>query len=132
PLEEQERILAVQESCRSAKLPDHEPSNPDRRTAMVRKQAAEAPERQTESRMRSVSVEREAVKKNTDPYLLQQYTDSDGQMICQVCKATLPFKLTNGTYYFEAVEFLPELRKRHYQNYLVLCPNHRAMFQHAN
>lgn len=39
-------------------------------------------------------------------------------MICQVC--------------FEAVEFLPELRKRHYQNYLALCPNHVAMYQHAN
>jgi hypothetical protein len=34
--------------------------------------------------------------------------------------------------YFEKVEFLPKLKKRHYQNYLALCPNHAAMFQHAN
>ena len=53
-------------------------------------------------------------------------------MICQVCKAPLPFKLDDGSDYFEKVEFLTDLRKRHYQNYLALCPNHAAMFQHAN
>lgn len=53
-------------------------------------------------------------------------------MICQVCKTVLPFKLDDGTEYFEKVEFLPELRLRHYQNYLALCPNHAAMFQYAN
>lgn len=44
----------------------------------------------------------------------------------------LPFKLSDGNYYFEAVEFLPGLKKRHYQNYLTLCPNHAAMFKYAN
>ena len=39
---------------------------------------------------------------------------------------------TLGNHYFEAVEFLPVLKKRHYQNYLALCPNHAAMFKHAN
>jgi inorganic pyrophosphatase/exopolyphosphatase len=29
-------------------------------------------------------------------------------------------------------EFLSDLKKRHYQNYLALCPNHAAMFQHTN
>jgi hypothetical protein len=44
----------------------------------------------------------------------------------------MPFKLDDGTDYFEKVEFLPELKKRHYQNYLALCPNHAAMFKEAN
>src|SRR5262245_533533 len=44
----------------------------------------------------------------------------------------MPFKLDDGTDYFEKVEFLPELRKRHYKNYLALCPNHAAMFKEAN
>jgi hypothetical protein len=44
----------------------------------------------------------------------------------------LPFKLDDGTDFFEVVEFLPELRKRHFQNYLALCPNHSAMYRHAN
>lgn len=53
-------------------------------------------------------------------------------MICQICKSVLPFKLDNGSFYFEKVEFLTELTKRYHQNYLALCPNHAAMFQHAN
>ena len=53
-------------------------------------------------------------------------------MICQVCKTRLPFKLDDGSDYFETVEFLSQLTKHHYQNYLALCPNHAAMFQYAN
>ncbi len=82
--------------------------------------------------MRSVSVGRDEVKQEAAQYLRQQYTNADGEMICQVCKAPLPFKLDDGSDYFEKVELLPELKKRHYQNYLALCPNHAAMFQHAN
>ena len=72
------------------------------------------------------------VKEEAAQYLLQQYTNSDGDMICQVCKSPVPFKLDDGRHYFEKVEFLSELRRWHYQNYVALCPNHAAMFQHAN
>jgi hypothetical protein len=44
----------------------------------------------------------------------------------------MPFKLDDGSAYFERVEFLSGLKKRHLQNYLALCPNHAAMFRHAN
>jgi len=53
-------------------------------------------------------------------------------MFCQICKLPLPFKLGDGLYHFEKVEFLPELKQHHYQNYLALCPNHSAMFKLAN
>ena len=53
-------------------------------------------------------------------------------MICQVCKASLPFKLDDGSDYFQKVELLPDLKKRHCRNYLALCPNHAAMFQYTN
>ena len=91
-----------------------------------------AHERTTEKRVRSVFVSREYVKQKTDPYLRQLYTQSDGRMICQICKSVLPFKFANGLYYFEAVEFLEKLNKRYYQNYIALCPNHAAMFKYAN
>ena len=131
PPDQQERILSDLEDRRDIELPEHEPSNPERRAQRVGEQALDAPERLTEERKRSVSVGREAVKEVVAQYLRQQYT-TDGEMICQVCKAPMPFKLDNGSDYFEKVEFLPELSKRHYQNYLALCPNHAAMFQHAN
>lgn len=131
PLEEQERILTSLEERATSDLPEHEPANPERRAERVGEQAADAPERRTEERTRSVSVGLESVKEEAGQYLRLLYTDADGEMICQVCKKPLPFKLDDGNYYFERVELL-NLRKRHYQNYLALCPNHAAMFQHAN
>ena len=113
-------------------LPDDSPRNPEHRAERVEQQATEAPGRETEKRQRSVSVGREDVKQEAAEYLSQQYTNNDGEMICQICKGPLPFKLDDGSYYFEKVEFLNDLEKRHYQNYLALCPNHSAMFQHTN
>lgn len=129
--EEQDRILTERERVQNAELPDQKPSDLELRMDRVAALAAVAPERTTEQRTRSVSVGREEVKAETEPYLRQQYTGEDG-MICQVCKSKLPFKLDDGSDFFEKVEFLPELTRRHYQNYLALCPNHAAMFRHAN
>jgi hypothetical protein len=132
PAEEQERILADHERSEASELPEQEPANPERRAERVGAQAADAPERRTEPRTRSVSIGREEVKQETAQYLRDQYTNGNGDMICQICRGSLSFKLDDGSDYFEKVEFLPELKKRHYQNYLALCPNHAAMFQHAN
>jgi hypothetical protein len=133
PAGEQERLLGEAHAARdAAETPENEPQNPERRSERVREQAADAPERTTEKRERSVSVGREDVKQEAAEYLRTQYTTSDSKMFCQICRAPLPFKLDDGNYYFERVEFLRDLRRRHYQNYLALCPNHAAMFQYAN
>jgi hypothetical protein len=132
PPEEQRRFREDYERIQQIELPEHTSSHPELRAERVEKQAADAPGKITEKRVRSVSVGREAVKQETEPYLKKQYTNQDEEMFCQICKAPLPFKLADGSYYFEMVEFLPELRNRHYQNYLALCPNHAAMYQHVN
>lgn len=129
---ERQRFKAEYQSRLATDLPDQEPANREQRNHKVGEQAADAPERLTEKRPRSVSIGREDVKKEAEPYLLQQYKNGDEPMICQVCKMPMPFKLEDGSDYFETVEFLQELKKRHYQNYLALCPNHSAMFQLAN
>jgi len=131
PVEEQERILAEMEHRRHFELPEHEPSNPERRAQRVGEHAQNAPEREFEKRLRSVAVGKEAVKEEAAEYLRHQYTNSDDEMICQVCKTALPFKL-DDSYYFEKIEFLPDVDNRHYQNYLALCPNHAAMYELAN
>ena len=114
-------------------LPTREPGNRERRAESVREKARKAPERITEKRPRTVSINRDTIKREqTDPYLRNLYTNADGITICQVCKDRLPFKLADGSYFFESVEFLPDLERHHYQNYLALCPNHAAMFMHAN
>jgi hypothetical protein len=123
--------LAERESS-PTELPAHEPSNPERRARRVADNAANAQERRTEERTRSVAVGLEDIKQQAAEYLSHQYTNSDGDIVCQICKAPMPFKLDDGSDYFEKVEFIPELKHRHHQNYLALCPNHAAMFQYVN
>jgi hypothetical protein len=77
-----------------------------------------------------------AVKELTEPYLRQEYTNENGQMICQICQKELPFRISKPSlgkvHFFEATEFLKDLSGHHIVNYLALCPNHGAMFVHAN
>jgi len=132
PLAEQEHILAEFQKRLRSPLPQNEPKNPERRAEKLAHQAHEAPERIVEKKMRSVSVGREDVKQETEQYLVQQYTNELSELFCQICQAPMPFKLDDGGYFIEKVEFLAELKRRHLRNYLCLCPNHSAMFQHAN
>lgn len=132
PTEEQERILSEHESKPAPDFPEKETKQPERRNEKVGQQATEAPERLVEERLRSVTVNREKVKQEAEQYLRGQYTTDDGIMFCQICQKPLPFKLDDGLFHFEKVEFLPELKQHHYQNYLALCPNHSAMFKLAN
>ncbi len=127
------RRKMLEEYTKNGELPTSKPRNPDRRAENIRKKARSAPERTTKISRRSISGNRDVTKKEkTDPYLRELYTNVNGITFCQACRDGLPFRLGNGNYYFEAVEFLPELKKHHYQNYLALCPNHAAMFMHAN
>ena len=116
---------------RSIELPENEPANPERRSARVFTDALTAPERRTEQKMRAVSIGRDAVKAEAEPYLKHQYARGD-EVFCQVCDEPLPFKLDNGEFYMEKTELIEGLQRRHYQNYLCLCPNHAAMWKHAN
>ena len=131
PLAEQEKILAELESRNKPAIPDRPLANPERRAQHVREQALNAPDKQSEIRERSVSIGREDVKAQADTYLREHYRNAEGEVTCQICKGPLPFKI-DGSEYFEVVEFLPELTKRHPQNYLALCPNHSAMFRLVN
>lgn len=132
PKEEQERFFSERENAAKAAVPDRDPANPQRRAQNVAKQAEDAPDKESETRPRSVSIGREEVKAEAEQYLRQHYRNADGEMTCQICKGPLPFKLDDGSEFFEIVEFLPGLRKRHFQNYLALCPNHSAMYRHTN
>lgn len=132
PEEEQERFFAEREAAAKSAIPDRDPANPQRRARNVAEQAENAPDKESEIRSRSVSLGREEVKAEAEQYLRQHYRNEDGEMTCQICKGPLPFKLDDGSEFFETVEFLPGLKKRHAQNYLALCPNHSAMYRHAN
>lgn len=132
PEEEQERFFAEREAAAKSAIPDRDPANPQRRARNVTEQAHNAPDKESEIRSRSVSIGRDEVKTEAEQYLRQHYRNEDGEMTCQICRGPLPFKLDDGSEFFETVEFLPGLSKRHFQNYLALCPNHSAMYRHAH
>lgn len=131
PADELNRFHAEWEHRKNFQLPENEPKNPERRALKVSAQAADAPGKVSEHRTRSVSIGIRAVKQEAEQYLRQQYTNPDGDMICQICSEPLPFRLPDGRHYVENVEFFEDAEKRHFQNYLALCPNHAAMYQHA-
>ncbi|ELF6478975.1 hypothetical protein RAX56_002038 [Vibrio fluvialis] len=64
-------------------------------------------------------------------FLVEQYTNDAKELCCQICESALPFKLQSGEYYFEEIRAY-KLIEQSVFSYLVLCPNHRAMYQFAN
>lgn len=134
PKVERERILANARQVKSdpLELPERPVRNADLRTERVGDQAKATPEKSSVIKPRSVQQGVEAAKLEAKLYLADQYTNTNGQMICQACKGELPFKLPNGAYYFEAVEIVPGARKRFREGFLALCPNHAAAYQYAN
>ena len=81
----------------------------------------------TEERSRTIRITLD--KKTVKDYLRPLNTNKNGQIVCQMCDENMPFKV-DGKDYFEAVEFV-DRSKEHVANYLALCPNCAAEFQHA-
>lgn len=134
PKDEQERILAEakQRRVEPIELPQRPVRNPELRRERVGADVQATPEKTAAARERSVQIGVNEAKVEAKAYLRDQYTNTNGQMICQACKDELPFKLATGAYYFEAVELIENSQKRYRATYLALCPNHAAAFQYAN
>lgn len=129
-----ERLLAGAEQGKagSVELPDRPIRNADVRSDRVRDQAKATLEKSSVIKPRSVQLGIEDAKVEAKLYLADQYTNTSGQMICQACKGEMPFKLPNGSYYFEAVEIIHSGSKRFREGFLALCPNHAAAYKYAN
>jgi len=101
----------------------------ERRRERIVEQLADVPEKEYEERERSVRTTRGAI----DPslWLREQYTNEDSQIVCQICKKTMPFKKRDGKYYFEAVEVLSKdhFPVEHEAQFLALCPLCAAMYK---
>lgn len=134
PKDEQMRVLdrAREASDEQVELPERPVRNADLRAARVGEQARLTPAKEAEIRARSVQLGADAAKVASKQYLEDQYRDRRGELICQVCKNKMPFKLPTGAFYFEAVEIVAHAEKRYREAYLALCPNHAAAYRHAN
>lgn len=134
PQDEQVRLLDHVRGMdeEPVELPERPVRNADLRTTRVGEQARLTPAKEAEVRARSVQLGLEAARIASKQYLEDQYKDRRGELICQICKDKMPFRLPSGAFYFEAGEVLADMRKRFRETHLALCPNHAAAYRHAN
>ena len=122
-------FLARREENQNPAFPKGTAINPERRQKKVTEQYEAAPEKKYEPRERSVRTSKNEIDPHT--YLKNQYTNGDGQLICQICKREMPFRRHDGEYYFEAVEALSRgyFHKEHEAQFVALCPLCSAMYK---
>lgn len=77
------------------------------------------------------ALENEKVYVSSREFLVEQYVNDAKELCCQICQSALPFKLGTGEYYFEEISVHSHAKKSSFSD-LLFCPNHRAMYQHAN
>lgn len=121
-------------------FPTSSVKNPELRKKRVVEQVRNAPEKVYERRERRERVSKDEMGAHRTS-LQEWYTNESGEMICQICKEEMPFKKTDGEYYFTAVEALttrfkddefPEnhLPKEYEAQYLALCPGCGARYDY--
>ena len=93
--------------------------------------AASAPDFTTSIRERSVVDGQTQASAASRAYLRAQYTTVAGDMYCQACRKRLPFKMKDGSWYFEAVRLVNARKHVHTANALALCPLCAALYKYA-
>lgn len=102
-------------------FPVNSVSNPERRERYVLVDLENAPNQEYIKKVRSVRTTKGAIDPKT--WLMEQYTNDEGQMVCQICQEEMLFKHRGGNYYFDAVEMLKNyFTKEHVAQFLALCP----------
>ena len=114
--------------------------NPELRKKRVSEQLENAPAKTYEERPQRKRVSKDEMEDHRT-LLREWYTNESGEMICQICQEEMPFKKTDGAYYFEAIEALTvrfkddELPENHFPKeyeaqYLALCPECAARYDY--
>ena len=112
-----------------SQFPQRSSADSERRTSRVAAEYENAPDKEYETRDRSVRTSRVEIDRET--FLRNCYTNNDEFMICQICEKEMPFKKRDGEYYFEAVEALSKsyFPKEQEAQFLALCPLCAAMYK---
>lgn len=105
--------------------------DPERRRKNVLANIADAPSRESIQRERAIQKGIPEITAQAKAYLRAKYKNEEGQLVCQCCHMGMPFKLSSGEHYFEAVQCTGDKEVRHFQNRLALCPTCAAMYQYA-
>ncbi|PXF60164.1 MAG: hypothetical protein C4B58_01345 [Deltaproteobacteria bacterium] len=115
-------LLLQKQDRKQPEFPQGSSADPERRQERLAQQINEAPEKKYGRRNRSVRTTKETI--DSDLWLRNKYTNSAGQMICQICKKEMPFRKRDSEYYFDAVEALSRdhFTREHEAQFLALCP----------
>ncbi|MEW6087872.1 MAG: hypothetical protein AB1498_06160 [bacterium] len=121
------RELMARQS-KKPEFPDEPVSYSSRREGKVTEEIEGATVKSYGPKVRSVRTSENSIDPVT--WLRNQYTNSNEEMICQICKDAMPFKKRDGQYYFEKVEILSRdhFTKEHVAQWLALCPECAARY----
>ncbi|MGE0082799.1 MAG: sacsin N-terminal ATP-binding-like domain-containing protein [Desulfococcaceae bacterium] len=126
PLEKLEELAT---SLKRPSFPEKSVSNPERRSRKVEEYVQSAIPKESEIRKRAVRISEHEAKELAKTSLRILYTNDNDQMICQICKQEMPFKYSNGDYYFETVQCIRNVGYEYDVNYLALCPTCSAKYR---
>jgi hypothetical protein len=112
-------------------FPERESSNPERRAVRMAERTRAAPNKSYEVHDRSVRISDREARRQARPYLADLYTNLANEMICQACHQEMPFRLADGSPYFEAPELLADASSELVENHLALCPTCSAKWRFA-
>lgn len=121
----------LREHVAKSRFPDGPSEDPVRRAAVAAIDAVSAPEYSTSIRERSVVDGQAQASAESRSYLRAQYTTSAGEMHCQACRKPLPFRMRDGSWYFEAVRLVNARKQVHTANAIALCPLCAALYKYA-
>jgi hypothetical protein len=121
----------LREHAARSQFPGGPSEDPSRRAAVAALDAASASEYSTSIRERSVVDGQSQASAESKAYLRAQYTTSAGDMHCQACRKPLPFKMKDGSWYFEAVKLVNARKQVHTANAIALCPLCAALYKYA-
>ena len=87
------------ENEKKPEFPESEVPDPESRAEKVADCLDDNPKKTYEKRARTVRTS--GSSSDNEPYLRNYYTNSDGEMVCQICEEKMPFKKRSGVFYFE-------------------------------
>jgi len=135
--EANESSVFIEELCKAIihskkqkpEFPQDSPPNPKYRDNRIADEVPGSPQKEYELRVRNTRVSKPDF--DPEPYLRERYTNSNDEMICQICEDIMPFKKIDGDYYFEAVEIFDKenMPKEHQIPHLALCPTCAAKYK---
>ena len=120
---------SVPRQPKGKELPKRSSDNVDTRMANAVSRFKNAPVQTYVEVVRSVHIGNAKIRDEARTYLRSEYgSESDGEMLCQLCQRMMPFKGRDGKGYFDATQIFTCMKKDIPEQFIALCPTCRAKY----